>query len=158
MLDWQSLGGDPCNQLTVPNSNESYELVASIDSSDCDYNSPERCLCEQFGNASDYECFWNPVSRITGEYCERCRPVCLSKTHTLSFVQLFVGMVLLSFCLTPGRSLVTVIASDIAGNRSQVYPPNVYILYSRLEFIMPTEMCLNHKCSVMFVKPKACRN
>ena len=112
MTDWQSIGGDPCN----------YEL------SECTNEPNEQFCCEQFNNASEYECFWNPVSRITGEYCERCRPVCLSKEHTLNFVQMLAGMVLLSFCLAPGRLLVTTIASDISGGNSQVIEASVYVL------------------------------
>ena len=136
MTDWQSMRADPCNQLTLQSFNKTYGFEdnsylncsdidsvicsAMIDFPECAHNSSDFCYCTMFNNVSSYECYWNPVSRVTGQYCERCRPVCLSKAHTLKFIQLFVGVVLLSACFVPGRLLVTTIASDIAGNHSQV--------------------------------------
>ena len=112
MTDWQSLRGDPCNQF---NDNSTIDLLD-------DYNSTELSYyCEQFGDDNNYNCFWNPISRITGDYCERCRVVCLSETHSLNFVQLFIGIAMISFCVVPGRVLTTTIASDKAGGHSQVH-------------------------------------
>ena len=109
MTDWQSIGGDPCNQF---NDDEIINIT--------DYNTTELSYyCEQFSNDTN-NCFWNPISRITGDHCDRCRPVCLSENHSLNFIQLFIGTILLSSCYVPVRLLVTTIASDLAENRSQV--------------------------------------
>ena len=139
MTDWQSLGGDPCDQLfNSDTSNLSFyseefnvtfncTIKHSIDcfdlTNESTHNSSANYYCEQFGDDNNYNCFWNPISRITGDYCERCRAVCLSETHSLNFIQLFIGIVLLSSCYVPGRLLVTTIASDLAENRSQVSKP-----------------------------------
>ena len=135
MTDWQSLRGDPCNQFNASYLPQEYDGI--FDS----HNSSESYFCEQYGNSS-YNCFWNPVSRITGDYCERCRQVCLSTEHSLSFFQLVVGIMLLFACMSNGRVLVTTIASDVADRQvrktcrvMQAYP--IYILlytivYSRL--------------------------
>ncbi len=76
--------------------------------------------CQLFGVESGNECFWNPESRITGDYCERCRQVCLSKSHTLNLVQLLFGLGMTSFSVIPGRVLASTMISDIAGTRSVV--------------------------------------
>ena len=111
MTDWQSLRGNPCNQF---NDNSTIDLLD-------DYNSTELSYyCEKFGDDNNYNCFWNPISRITGDYCERCRAVCLSETHSLNFIQLFIGIVLLASSMASGRLLVTTIASDVAGSNAQV--------------------------------------
>ncbi len=109
LVDWQSLGGDPCVAFNLTSEESIYG-----NASDASY------YCELFGVESGYECFWNPESRITGDYCERCRQVCLSKSHTLNLVQFIAGMLLLAMSMGPGRVLVATIASDIADGNSQV--------------------------------------
>ena len=113
MTDWQSLRGDPCNQFNASYLPQEYDGI--FDS----HNSSESYFCEQYGNSS-YNCFWNPVSRITGDYCERCRQVCLSSEYSLNFIQLVVGMILLIICMSNARLLVTTIASDVSRGDRQV--------------------------------------
>ncbi len=111
MTDWQSIGGDPCNQF---NDDE----IINITDYELSY------YCEQFSNDTN-NCFWNPISRITGDHCDRCRSVCLSENHSLNFIQLFIGIVMVSFCVIPGRVLSTTIASDKAGGNSHVCYINI---------------------------------
>lgn len=35
-----------------------------------------QCVCESFNTTLGYECFWNPQSRVTGQYCPRCLEAC----------------------------------------------------------------------------------
>ena len=90
----------------------------------CDYNecaggaNTSQYVCE--GSGEEGQCFWNPQSRLTGEYCERCRPVCLSRDHTLSFGQLIAGTFLLSLVFAMGRMCLTILMSDGLGEASQV--------------------------------------
>ena len=77
-----------------------------------------QCACE--GSGEEGQCFWNPQSRLTGDYCERCRPVCLSRDHTISFGQLIAGTFLLSLVFAMGRMCLTILLSDGLGEASQV--------------------------------------
>ena len=67
------------------------------------------------------------MSRVTGDYCDRCREVCLSKSHSLNFVQLFIGITAMTIWQPPGRLVVTAIASDLYGENSQV---NIFSLHA----------------------------
>ena len=90
--------------------------------SQCDFvNNTAQCNCEESSN----QCFWNPSSRLTGQYCERCRPVCLSKEYSLSFPQLMIGVMLLAPGYPMGRISLSILASDGLGKASQVSP--IYI-------------------------------
>ena len=75
-------------------------------------------LCEQ--SSDEYQCFWNPSSRITGQYCEMCRPVCLSKEYSLPFLQLIIGVVFVAPGYPLGRIGLTLLVSDGLGKASQV--------------------------------------
>ena len=81
-------------------------------------NDSSQCICE--GSSSEEQCFWNPSSRISDTYCERCRPVCLSKDHSLSFPQLIIGAFVLALGYPMGRMTLTILASDGLGEASQV--------------------------------------
>ena len=78
------------------------------------------CVCQAFSSVAGYSCFWNQVSRITGEFCERCPPTCLSETHSLNFVQLIIGLLLFSPGYPIGRLTLTFLLSDYLGGKSQV--------------------------------------
>ena len=79
-----------------------------------------RCVCQAFSSVPGYSCFWNQVSRITGEYCETCPPMCLSETHSLTFVQLIIGLLFLVPTYPIGRLSLTFMMSDTVGDKSQV--------------------------------------
>ena len=90
-----------------------------IDFNDCvDFN--DSCVCELFKSVPKYECFWNPISRVNGQYCDRCSHVCLSRHYSLNLVQFLVGLCLFTFGYPIVRFTLTLIASDGLGQSSQV--------------------------------------
>ena len=78
------------------------------------------CVCQAFSSVAGYNCFWNQVSRITGEFCERCPPTCLSEAYSLNFVQLIIGLLLFAPAYPFGRLTPVFILSDYLGGKSQV--------------------------------------
>ena len=103
--------------------------------SQCDMtNTSDQCVCELFSSVNNYHCFWNPSSRINGRYCERCRKVCLSKTHSLNFPQLLIGIMFLAPGYPMSRISLTTLGSDALGRASQVNYNHVYIcIYTCVE-------------------------
>ncbi len=101
---------------------QNYRYLATehgIDVSTCDGNTSASCVCEAF-SGSPYHCFWNPNSRLTGEYCSRCEPLCRSQQHSIHFVQFVIGLSLVTYAYPMGRLSITLIASDALGTASQV--------------------------------------
>ena len=144
MGDWQAIGRDPCSldgnlQLnTSTNSTSSSDLIhgVSVDSvlssglmlppTDELNSTSNSSLYEQLVeqcealSSSSHQCFWNPKSHITGEFCNTCLPTCLSKQTTINFPQYTIGILLISFATPIGYVLIFAIASDIAPVDSQV--------------------------------------
>ena len=81
-------------------------------------------LCES-QSTSKHKCFWNPKSRVTGEHCTTCRPVCLSTQKSLNFIQFTTGMVIITIILQPGLVFFSVVASNITKKRHQVSGTNI---------------------------------
>ncbi len=107
---------------TDSSSSENYWHLAAkhnIDLSPCDSNASASCVCEAFSD-SPYHCFWNPNSRLSGEYCPRCEPLCRSVDHSINFAQLIVGLCLFTPGFPMSRVVLTVIVSDCIGDASQV--------------------------------------
>ena len=136
MGDWQAIGHDPCSSdsNTSTNSTSSSDLIGidvdsvlssglmtdelnSTFSSNLYQQLVERC---EALSSSSHQCFWNPKSRITGEFCNTCLPTCLSKQTTINFYQFTVGILLISFATPLGFVLLSAISSDIASVDSQV--------------------------------------
>ena len=141
MGDWQAIGRDPCSldgnhQLnTSTNSTNSSDLIhgVSVDSvlssglmtdelNSTSNSSIYEQLVEQCEalSSSSHQCFWNPKSHITGEFCNTCLPTCLSKQTTINFYQFTIGILLICFATPLGYVLIFAIASDIAPVDSQV--------------------------------------
>ena len=51
--------------------------------------------CEALSSSS-HQCFWNPKSRITGEFCNTCHKTCYSEQKSLNFYQFSLGMSLIA--------------------------------------------------------------
>ena len=64
--------------------------------------------CEALSSSS-YQCFWNPKSRITGEFCNTCDTICYSEQKSFNFYQFSAGVMLI--CLA--SSLVLVFISKL---------------------------------------------
>ena len=123
MADWQAIGGDPCNEFSGHceiNNNET-QFDISIEESKID-NTSTLSPCEvcKMHSGDPYQCYFNPDSRITQEYCDDCRPFCRSKLHTLNFVQFLIGVCLFSFSFPLVRITMTIMFSDALGSASQV--------------------------------------
>ena len=78
------------------------------------------CVCEAFSGVSEFKCFWNPHSRVTGRDCQRCARLCRSHSHSLNLVQFLLGMSLIGSIIPSGRIAITLIASDALAGESQV--------------------------------------
>ena len=137
--DWQAIGHDPCssadlgplntstngsvlNENDFTNSNGSgVEMLFSgsgIDEQDSLHQHyVDKC---QAMSTSSHQCFYNPTSRVTGEYCNTCLPRCLSEQRSLNFYQYCVGVLLLSFAAPLGYVFNSAIASDLTQLKSQV--------------------------------------
>ena len=61
--------------------------------------------CEALSNSS-HQCFWNPKSRITGEFCNTCDAVCYSEQKSFNFYQFTAGVMLI--CLSGALGFVSI--------------------------------------------------
>ena len=146
--DWQAIAGDPCSPAsdipplnTSTNTTNSSETIGfnmnmdqvlnsglTIDELNSTSNlSLYRQLvedCEALSSSS-HQCFWNPESHITGEFCNTCLPTCLSKQTTIDFSRYTIGILLISFAIPLGYMLTFAVASDIASVDSQVILYNI---------------------------------
>ena len=95
-------------------------LTSCISLDSTNSSNQTRCVCQAFSSVPGYSCFWNQVSRITGEYCERCPPTCLSEMYSLNFIQVIIGLLLFTPGFPFGRLTITLILSDIVGQAPQV--------------------------------------
>jgi hypothetical protein len=77
------------------------------------------CVCEAFSGVSEFKCFWNPHSRVTGRDCQRCARLCRSHSHSLNLVQFLLGMALIGSIIPLGRIAISLIASDALAGGSQ---------------------------------------
>ena len=127
--DWQSIGRDTTCSITntttgalledfndfSTNGEGSGSQVAQLGLIQATLYANESCE----GN-SPQDCFWNPVSRITGEECNTCLPACLSRSKSLCFYQFSVGVLMLAIATPLIFVFVSIIASDIMPVGSQV--------------------------------------
>ena len=129
--DWQSFGHDPCtttNITTIDDYDSSGALPTSENTSHSGHNATSeflsvaegsviaREMCEALG----HRCFWNPQSRVTGEPCNTCFPVCLSRAKSLCFYQFTLAVLLISIATPLLYVFTSVISSDMMPVRSQV--------------------------------------
>ena len=140
--DWQSFVGDPCSSAALNSTSElrsdsennvsngssgiGVPFMVSGFSSGIGENVSEISRYEwlvencEAQSSSGHQCFWNPQSRVTGEFCNTCLPVCLSQQTTVNFYQFTVGTLLLSVSAPLGFVFISAITSDITSVESQV--------------------------------------
>ena len=133
LSDWQATGGHTCSPLHI-NITSDYEsdypsTYYGVDEGPL-YNSSanmtpldfqfflESCEAQ---SSSSHQCFWNPQSRITGDYCNTCLPVCLSYQASLNLYQFSAGVLMLSVGSFLAYFRTNAIVSDITPVNSQVY-------------------------------------
>ena len=133
MADWQSIGHDPCREgFSVNNS-------MAVQPHRDEYISVEGGgqVCKSLSTSGN-ECFWNPNSRVTGEYCAECFKVCRSVGKSLNFIQFSVGLALFSMTLVPFQLGTIFLTSDVVPLKYQVLVlHNCIICYSSCHMLCP---------------------
>ena len=144
--DWQSVGRDPCSSVDLSTSDfDVYisksgvgsgvgDILSNITSTDIEdyisesvvssgvgdmYSNDTLRRCEALSNSS-HQCFWNPHSRITGEFCITCLSVCLSKQKSHNIFQFSLGVVLLALAGQLGFVVTSAIGSEVTSVDIQV--------------------------------------
>ena len=140
IADWQAirLSHDPCSSATSNSSidhsilndsyNESYNigdlfsnetLASEVSNTSSLYlELLEGCIAQS--TSSDH-CFWNPQSRVTGDFCNSCVSSCLSEQKSLNFVQFIIGALLVASSASLGFVFISAVTSEITSIESQVY-------------------------------------
>ena len=95
MGDWQATGHDPCREefterrlnqswtgrdgsdLSVRNTSTALEIKLGLD--ETHKMELDKITCEQLSTEANV-CFWNPYSRVTGQYCSECFKVTSAST------------------------------------------------------------------------------
>ena len=136
MTDWQAISHDPCSSATLNDSitdsifNDSYNELYSGDllpnttlagvvtnTSSVHLELLESCIAQS--TSSDH-CFWNPQSRVTGDFCNSCAPSCLSEEKSLNIVQFSIGALLVASSASLGFVFISAVTSEITSIESQV--------------------------------------
>ena len=122
MGDWQTINGNSsCSSAAVN------DLLHESIEDDCLNSTSNSSLYQQLVescealSSSSHQCFWNPKSRITGEFCNTCLPTCLSEQASLNFYQFSLGVVLICISGPLGFVFISAITSAITSVESQVH-------------------------------------
>ena len=94
-------------------------LTETLTTDNTTHKPHNREQCES-QSTSEHQCFWNPESRVTGDHCAACTPVCLSTQTSLNFAQFTIGVALATSLIPIGTYYSAVLASNLAGKRLQV--------------------------------------
>ena len=144
IADWQAIGHDPCTQFSLfhhpdltnepkicLNNFNVTNLNTYINTSSNDFPCSNvtllRTVCESLGDTK-YHCYWNQHSRVTGEECHACPPICRGQYRSLTLTQFGVGSVLFVFGISVTRTaLMIVIASNLTtGIRVRTVPLHIF--------------------------------
>ena len=119
--DWQAIGHDPCTSLNTTSQYFNFDssFTGSGETGVSSNISQLVDSCEALSGSGD-QCFWNPQSRVTGEFCNTCVASCLSEQKSLDIYQFSAGVLLLSVSAPLGFVFVSAIASDITSVEMQV--------------------------------------
>ena len=104
-------------------------LPDEINSSNSNLHSQWVESCEALSSSS-HQCFWNPKSRITGEFCNTCDTACYSEQKSFNFYQFSAGVMLI--CLS--GALAFVFISSITSAYTPVDHQVSYFLFIILNF------------------------
>ena len=135
ITDWQAIGRDPCSaafnsSITDSMLNDSYSgsyvgdfLTNETPDTEVTNTSSlylellETCIAR---NSSSDRCFWNPQSRVTGNFCNSCISACLSEQKSLDIVQFSIGALLIASSASLGFVFISAVTSEITSIDSQV--------------------------------------
>ena len=118
--DWQSISHDTClfnfnsSNQTAANNFTDHSMRSNLSD---DLSLSEQLLkqCES-RSSSNHHCFWNPQSRITGQFCNTCQSV----QNSQNIYQFSIGTLLTALSAPLGKVIVSAIISDITSVGSQV--------------------------------------
>ena len=114
--DWQAISyRDSCSNETDMSALSS-GLPDSINLTEFQLN-VEKC---ETRSTSGQHCFWNPQSRVNGDYCNTCNKTCLSQEASLNFYQFNVGVFLTAMGSILGFIFNNALNSDITSANNQV--------------------------------------
>jgi hypothetical protein len=131
ITDWQAIGRDPCSaafnsSITDSMLNDSYSgsyvgdfLINETSDTEVTNTSSsylEACIAQ---SSSSDRCFWNPQSRVTGDFCNSCAPACLSEQKSLDIVQFSIGALLIASSASLGFVFISAVTSEITSVESQ---------------------------------------
>ena len=137
MADWQSIGHDPCREgFPVNDSTYAQPHRDELTLAPNEYVTAEGDQeCRNLSTRGS-ECFWNPNSRVTGEYCIECFKVCRSVEKSLNFVQFSIGALLFATTLSPFQISPVMLVSEVIPLKYQVLDASVhgYIYHAKWIF------------------------
>ena len=141
MTDWQAIGSDACTEHSLfhhPQLADQYRLhlaqsnisesgmvsVQSLQVVEGEVYQMAVNMCESAGE----HCHWIPNSRVTGQHCSDCQPICRSTRHTLNFVQFTVGFALFVSTLPLMYTGIFIVVSNSVSKQFQVYTHHLLYL------------------------------
>ena len=109
--DWQAVFDEPCssaplnisepcgseNRSSFPGLSSNISIAAESIENNCSNSTSNSSLYQQLVencealSSSSHQCFWNPKSRLTEEFCNTCLPTCLSEQASLNFYKFGLG-------------------------------------------------------------------
>lgn len=139
MGDWQGIGHDPClaassynsssftnktttlsvhaNASSTKNTQEWNTGSGSFELLDREVLQASHCEAQSF---SGHDCYWNPVSQVTGKLCKDCDPVCRSVQKSLNFVQFALGVTLLTSTIPVATIVTSLVTTQFLPQELQV--------------------------------------
>ena len=128
--DWQAVNpviDEPCSSASFPGLSSNISIAAESIENNCSNSTSNSSLYQQLVescgalSSSSHQCFWNPKSRVTGEFCNTCLPTCLSEQASLNIYQFGLGVVLICLSAPLGFVFTSAVTSDITSVESQVH-------------------------------------
>ncbi|CAI8042429.1 hypothetical protein GBAR_LOCUS23564 [Geodia barretti] len=132
--DWQSIGPDPCTSFSSNATERDCGEISPVSGSGsgagdeafpvglsaANTTAVQELVegCQALSGPSN-ACFWNRLSRVTGDYCTECLGTCLSTERSQNIYQLSLAVIILSIGAPLGFTFVPAIASDITPLNSQ---------------------------------------
>ena len=151
MTDWQAIGSDSCTQyslfhhpqladqyrLKLAESNVSESGLVSVQSLQVVEGEVYQMAVNRCESAGEH-CHWIPNSRVTGQHCSDCQPICRSTQHTLNFIQFMFGVMLFFSTTSLLYNGSFLLLSDCVSKKYQV-------LFSRLHTYYTLSFSLVHQ-------------
>lgn len=113
MVDWQSIGSDPCLQYSLfhsPSIDNSIIPEHTVPVEPEIYGAREQCL------HSPDDCYWNQLSPLTKIECPGCPPICRGVYKSLNFFLFSIGVAISAFVIPITEVVWTVLITDNLGD------------------------------------------